>query len=94
MALQIRTSAFMGSHWLKLDSAGIELMEPAAWGGRKRLSFGEVDYVLLGSDHVLALQYGTNVFTIKTRPDKMEHRQVIQTLLHYVSAAGTPGGTA
>ena len=89
MALVIRANTFLEKRSLKVDSNGVEIVETAGFGGRKRLAFEDIDYILM-ADGVLSLQYGNEVFSIQTRRDKKQHEQTIAALLQSVRGTLLP----
>ncbi len=97
MALKIKHSRFFsGSSQLVLETDGVRWLAPDAvisyW---RRFRFDQIDYILMSPDHRLSLQAGREYFTIPTRPDKPQHRELVLELLRRVRAASAaPAGPA
>ena len=87
MALVIRASSFFVKRYLKVTDWGVEFMETAALGGKRRFQFGEIDYILMSRSSVLSLQVRGEVFSIPTKPTKAKHRLVIDTLQQAVASS-------
>ncbi len=49
-----------------------------------RISYQQIDYVLLSSDNLLSVQVGSNVFSIPAQPGNPDHMEAINTLLNKV----------
>lgn len=81
MALIIRANSWFVSRYLKLKDHGVEFMETAAMGGKRKITFGQISFVLMSPKHVLSLQVGNEVFSIQTKPNKAKHQAVIDGLL-------------
>src|SRR4051812_27088245 len=86
-AFTIRASSMFMKHYLKVKDWGIDFMETAGLGGRRRFEFGDIDYILMSTTHVLSFQVGQEVFSIKTKPNKAKHQLAIQKFQQSVAAA-------
>jgi hypothetical protein len=95
MALQIKGSSFMESSFLRLGPEGVICQRTAALGGKKRIAYRDIGFVLMSDDNVLSVHAGSDLFWIPTKPDKRSHQEVIETLLKRIKEAGqTEGETA
>ena len=94
MAFKIGASSLFTKRYLKVDSAGVEFMETAGLGGKRRFSFGQIGCILMSPDHKLSFQVGREVFSIPTKPYKQGHQETIKALVQSVRAAApAPGPT-
>jgi hypothetical protein len=88
MALVIRASSFLVKHYLKVTDWGVDYMETAGIGGRRKFKFGQIDYILLAANQAtLSFQVGQEVFSIKTKPGNAKHQLAIKTLIDAVAAS-------
>ena len=87
MTFVIRASSFFVKRYLKVTDQGVDFMETAATGGRKRFNFGQIEFILLSPAQVLSFQVGNEVFSIQTNPNKPKHVAAIRELLARVGAS-------
>jgi hypothetical protein len=87
MAMIIRASSFFTKRYLKLKDWGVDCMETAAVGGRKKYQFHEIDLILMSASNVLSLQVRNEIFSIQTKPHKAAHQEVIRQLIAAVAAS-------
>jgi hypothetical protein len=87
MALKIRANSFFVTRYLKLKDWGVIFMETAAIGGRRKFTWGQIDFILMSPENVLSLQVGNEVFSIPTKPTKPVHQKVIAQLQTMVAAS-------
>lgn len=83
MSFRISNNSLMQKHYLEVDSSGLNFFYGTLSGAR-RFRFHEIDAVLLSSNHTLSFQVGNEVFTIPTKPDDADHRNVIDFLVQEV----------
>lgn len=84
MSLKIRASSAFENQFLKVDANGVRYRETAFFGRARRFRFDQIDYVLMSRDNVLSLQVGKEVFSIRTKPNKLKHREAIEAMLRGV----------
>ena len=87
MALVIRASSFFTKRYLKVTDWGVDFMETAALGGRRKFAYGQIDFVLMSPSFVLSFQVGNEVFSIQTKPQKFKQQQAIEQLKTMVAAS-------
>lgn len=82
MSFQITNNSLFQKHYLAVDSAGLRFCNPTF--GDRRFRFHQIDCVLLSPDNTLSFQVENEVFSIPTKPDEADHRNVIDFLLQEV----------
>jgi hypothetical protein len=87
MAAVIRASTFATKRYLKVTDWGVDFLETALVGGRKKFSFGQIDYILISADNILSFQVGQQVFSIQTKPGKAAHQAAINHLVNAVAGS-------
>jgi hypothetical protein len=88
MGLKIKASTFTTQRYLEVFSDGVRYVETAALGGKRSIKFHEIDHVFLSEDGLLALQVGTEMFSIPINRSKADHLQALNALLQGVERSG------
>lgn len=83
MSFKITNNSLLENHYLKVDSSGLKFYYGTLLGAR-RFQFHQIDAILLSPDHTLSFQVGNEVFTIPTKPDNVDHRNVIDFFVQEV----------
>jgi hypothetical protein len=83
MALKITASSLIVSHYLDVNSDGVQFSETAI-GGSRRFKFQDIRCILMSADCKLSFQVGREVFSIPTDPGNTKHQTVISTLVREV----------
>ncbi len=87
MALRIRDRGFLTQRILTVKPRGVVCSEAAAFTDRKEFAFEDIECVLLSAANRLSVQAGGKVFSLRVRPDKQAHQEVIRALLEAVCQA-------
>lgn len=92
MAFTIKGGSFFIAQYLKVTDKGIIYQETAALGGKRKFSFGQIEYVLMSAKSVLSFQVGNEVFSIPVKQHKPKHQQTMAALIDGVRrySAGFP----
>jgi hypothetical protein len=91
MSLKISHNSLISRHYLAVDSGGVQYYENAAFGGARRVPFSKIDCILMSPDHMLSLQMGTKVYSIKVDMNNAKHKATVDALLQEVRrSAGAP----
>jgi hypothetical protein len=69
---------------LKVYEHSLVFSESLLLGGRRTFDLHLIDCVMMGDDHTLSFQVGSEVFSIRTRPYKTKHQETICALLEGV----------
>ncbi|MBI4860093.1 MAG: hypothetical protein HY815_07490 [Candidatus Riflebacteria bacterium] len=81
MALKITANSWFTHRYIIVDSAGVGFRETVAMGSELRFTFSQIDLVLLSPDNWLSFQVGQEVFRLPVRPDKPDHKQLMDVLV-------------
>ena len=87
MTYKIRSSSLFLNRYLKVTDSGVIFVETALMGGKKKFSYGQIDYVLMSPANVLSFQVGNEVFSIQVDPFKPKHQQAVAQLTGMVQAS-------
>lgn len=79
MGLTIKANTFLTQRYLTVAAEGIVYCETG--GGKRKFRFEQIFCVCMSSDNVLSFQVGQEVFTLKVKPHKRKHQEVISSLL-------------
>jgi hypothetical protein len=83
MSFKIKNNSLFQQHYLVVDSSGLKFYNGQMLGA-KRFRFAQIESVLLSTDHTLSFQVGNEVFSIPTKPDNSDHKNVIDFLVQEV----------
>ena len=86
MGHTIRGSSLVEKIYLKVEDRWIEWYASSFLGTKRRFGYDQIDCILMGLDHKLSFQVGSEVFTIRTNPKKQSHQDAIKTLVEKVKA--------
>ena len=73
MAIQICESSFLEKRVLKIEPRGVRVLQTVAFGRGQAIPFERIDYVLLADNGLLSIQYGREVFKIRTSASNKKH---------------------
>jgi len=83
--LKITASSFASKVSIEVHGRGVTFIESVFLSNKKDFEFGDIDCVLMSEDNILSFQVKQEVFSIPVKPNKDEHKQVIDALVREVN---------
>ncbi len=77
MNLKIKDKSFFESRYLQITPTGVIYYKAALTGKKRHFRFNEIDAILVTDDGTLSFQVGRKVYSIRTKPAKTTHQQLV-----------------
>jgi hypothetical protein len=78
----IQAGGMFSNHFLEVTFLDVRISDPRSpHPGGRRVSFRQIDCVLLSTTNQLSLQIGRSVFTIPLKPNDAKHQEALDALI-------------
>lgn len=78
----IQAGGMFSSHFMEVTFLDVRLGDPrSVHPAGRRVSFRQIDLVLLSSTNQLSLRIGSEYFTIPFKPDDARHKEALDALV-------------